>query len=119
MASVWRRGGNILPQQNYSNELNPLLCITKTSKVSSSYISLGKSQFQLLLVNEVVFVLDDLKYFPPSFTKFRLIECKTGNCAIVWLQLEDSDHDNDDDDVYDDDDDDDESGGRDDKEQVG
>ena len=55
----------------------------------------------------------------PSFTKFRLIECKTGNCAIVWLQLEDRDHDNDDDDVYDDDNDDYDSGGRDDKEQVG
>ena len=55
----------------------------------------------------------------PSFTKFRLIECKTGKCAIVWLQLEDRDHDNDDDDVYDDDNDDYDSGGRDDKEQVG
>ena len=54
-----------------------------------------------------------------SFTKFRLFECKTGKCAIVWLQLEDRDHDNDDDDVYDDDNDDYDSGGRDDKEQVG
>ena len=55
-----------------------------------------------------------------SFTKFHLIECNTGKCEIVWLQLEDRDHDNDDDDVHDDDDDDDyDSGGRDDKEQVG